>query len=377
MNIKNQVWGLMLFLSPLSALGQGGQTQIVGKLPQRYNTQKIYLNYSLDNKLLRDSVIVQKGSFEFKVAIAEPLTAEIRLGDMQQMEWLSVLLKPGKITVDSKDSLHNAIVKGDSDVLAYQKLAKIIKENSYRSTMAYFKGFSIKDMEKQKQYFVKATEDVRTAKEKNNKSVFQFITENPNSIVSLLTFKNYPLGDNLIQNAEKIAYFEKLNPSLRESVLGKKVENVLIQAKGLSVLTNYIDFTSTTPEGNQLRMLDVLAKHKYILLDFWASWCGPCRKENPNVVKAFNAYKDKGFSVMSVSLDQDRAKWLEAIETDGMPWYHVSSLKYWDEPVAKLYNVRGIPQNVLLDNKGKVVAINLKGQKLYDFVGKLYQSSNN
>jgi len=102
------------------------------------------------------------------------------------------------------------------------------------------------------------------------------------------------------------------------------------------------------------------------LLDFWASWCGPCRAENPNVVKAFNNYKDKNFTVLSVSLDQPGKKqsWLDAIHKDGLTWTHVSDLKFWDNAVAKEYGIRAIPQNLLLDPTGKIIAKNVRGEEL-------------
>ena len=105
---------------------------------------------------------------------------------------------------------------------------------------------------------------------------------------------------------------------------------------------------------------------KYVLLDFWASWCPPCRRENPNVVKAFQAYKDKNFTILGISLDQDKARWLKAIQDDHLTWTHVSDLKYWDSEIPALYGVRGIPANVLLDPEGVIIARNVTGEKLWE-----------
>ncbi len=107
-------------------------------------------------------------------------------------------------------------------------------------------------------------------------------------------------------------------------------------------------------------------KGKYVLLDFWASWCGPCRRENPNVVAAYNKYKDKGFSILSVSLDQPGAKekWIKAIHDDNLTWTHVSDLKFWDNAVAKEYGIQAIPQNFLIDPDGKIVGKDLRGEDL-------------
>ena len=117
-----------------------------------------------------------------------------------------------------------------------------------------------------------------------------------------------------------------------------------------------------TPDGGSLKLTDL--RGKVVLLDFWASWCRPCRQENPNVVKAYNKYKEKGFDILSVSLDRDRASWLRAIEQDKMTWNHVSDLKFWQSKAAKTYRVSSIPATFLLDRDGKILAKNLRGPML-------------
>jgi peroxiredoxin len=117
-----------------------------------------------------------------------------------------------------------------------------------------------------------------------------------------------------------------------------------------------------TPDGKELALSSF--RGKIVLVDFWASWCGPCRKEMPNVVKAYAKFKDKGFEIYGVSLDQDKARWLEAIQKDGITWPQVSDLKYWECEAAKLYAVEGIPYTVLLDKEGKIIAKNLRGADL-------------
>jgi len=117
------------------------------------------------------------------------------------------------------------------------------------------------------------------------------------------------------------------------------------------------------PEGKVITLESL--RGNYVLIDFWASWCGPCRRENPNVVKAFNKYKDSGFTVFSVSLDRDKAKWIQAIEQDGLIWpNHVSDLKQWKSASVKLYGFRGIPHTILIDKEGVIIAKNLRGAAL-------------
>ena len=118
-----------------------------------------------------------------------------------------------------------------------------------------------------------------------------------------------------------------------------------------------------TPDGGQVSLYSVKGKLK--IIDFWASWCPPCRRENPNVVKAFNEYKDKNFTIVGISLDKDKSKWMKAIADDNLAWTHLSDLKYWDSEIPALYGVRGIPANVLLDPDGVIVAKNITGEDLH------------
>lgn len=154
-----------------------------------------------------------------------------------------------------------------------------------------------------------------------------------------------------------IATYQKEAPQIAAQLQAKV--NIMTQFEEGRVAP---DFTQKTPEGTDLSLSDL--KGKYVLIDFWASWCGPCRRENPNVVRMYNAYKDKGFEILGVSLDRSKDNWLAAIEKDQLTWKHVSDLKHWSNAVARQYNVSSVPFTMLIDPEGRIVAKNLRGPSL-------------
>ena len=200
--------------------------------------------------------------------------------------------------------------------------------------------------------------------QENNTGKFQkMISENPQSLVSALILSDMMNGKSLSTNEFK-ELFENLDEEVKNSEIGKQLNETIQKATATAVGSKAPEFSAPTPEGEQLALKDALGK--ITIVDFWASWCKPCRIENPNVVKLYNEYHDKGLNIIGVSLDKNgqKDKWLKAIEDDGLTWQHVSNLQYWQGPVAQLYNVRSIPATFILDENGVIIAKDLRGEAL-------------
>lgn len=201
-----------------------------------------------------------------------------------------------------------------------------------------------------------------------NYKIDSLISANPKStVVAYLLYREIAPALSAAEIEANLALFDF---SLKDLSYIKELKEIAAIKKSVEVGNLAPDFSGTTPDGKEIKLSDYLGN--YLLLDFWASWCGPCRRENPNVVIAYNNFKSKGFSVFGVSLDKNKEDWTRAIKKDSLTWAHVSDLKFWDSAPAKLYGVRSIPSNFLLDPTGKIIARNLQGEDLIKKLKEVY-----
>ena len=334
---------------------------------------KVYLNYYADGKSTMDSAEVKDGKFSFTGTLADPVMGSLRakyqeVPGAKSMKAISynrdikqVFLENSKIKIASVDSFANATIKGSKSHTAYVSWTDLTKEETAQSAALnkeYSEFYKKKDqagMDRIDAAFDKLTE------QKNIKNK-QYLKDNASSPIAMFVLKQYAGYDINADDVEPM--FLALPEQLRASPAGKDMTEKLETAKKTGVGKMAMDFTQNDTLGNPVSLSSF--RGKYVLIDFWASWCGPCRQENPNVVKAFNAYNSKGFTVLGVSLDQPTAqdKWMKAIHDDKLTWTQVSDLKYWKNDVAVQYGIQAIPQNFLIDPQGKIVGKNLRGEAL-------------
>ncbi|WP_207496856.1 TlpA disulfide reductase family protein [Aridibaculum aurantiacum] len=331
--------------------------------------EKVYLRYSNGGERRLDSAVVNKGSYTISNTIAEPVRATLSVKYVAAADgtpvktntardYTAVFLSPTTISIVSVDSFSNTTVKGSAAHDEMKKLTALLKPYNDEIAQLSNQWREAKD-EETKNKLTSLFEAVEVKSKEANKQYVQANPSSPIAIYAVNQFAGYDIDADKVQPV-----FDLLPANLKALPSAQDLAARIDIARKLGIGKTAIDFTQNDTAGVPVSLSSL--RGKVLLVDFWASWCGPCRRDNPNVVKIFNQYRDKGFHVLGVSLDQPGAqeRWIKAIHDDKLTWTHVSDLKFWENEVAKLYGIRAIPFNLLLDREGKIIARNLHGEEL-------------
>ncbi|WP_183565369.1 TlpA disulfide reductase family protein [Mucilaginibacter sp. SP1R1] len=378
---------------PAMAFAQTSDTfTINGKLGTTGAPAKVYLIYQLGANNVIDSSNVVNGVFNFKGSVLNPVNATLAVdykgiglnkyiqlnypdgGPSKTADDLNLFIEKGTLGVTSKDSISKAQISGsvlnDDNRRLTGQLALINKKA--QALMAEAKTATT-EQQQSPDFQSRMQARYKNIQAEQKAVLRNFITNNPNSYLSLLAINS--VGGPTPDPNEIEPLFNGLSASLKDSEGGKNLKHSIDALKVTSIGAEAPDFIQNDVNGTPVKLSSF--RGKYVLLDFWASWCGPCRQENPNVVRNYNKYKTKNFTVVGVSLDRPdgKAAWLAAIKSDGLEWTQVSDLKFWNNEAAALYQVSSIPQNYLIDPTGKIIAKNLRGEdldaKLLELFGKI------
>ncbi|SKA06692.1 TlpA disulfide reductase family protein [Sediminibacterium ginsengisoli] len=371
-----KIWAASALLISLGAAAQqGGAFSVDGNYRVELPVKWVYLTYrGAEGKNVTDSVQATADSkYHFAGKIAEPGLATLRVkyepntdGTPRKIrtsrDYAAVYLSPAKIDISSVDSFSNISVKGSAAHDEYVKINAALKPYNARID-ALMPEYMKANSEKNEDAKSAVVGKIQNIQKESKQEYLKYVKANPSSPIALYAVTQYA-GYDINEPYEIEKLLNSLSPENKNSASGKSLADRVEISKKTAIGRPALEFVQNDTLGKPVALSSL--KGKYLLVDFWASWCGPCRAENPNVVKTYQAYKDKGFTVLGVSLDQPDAKdkWLKAIHDDNLTWTHVSDLKYWDNEVAKLYGIRAIPANLLLDRDGKIVAKNLRGEDL-------------
>jgi thiol-disulfide isomerase/thioredoxin len=349
---------ILLFVFAMQVHAQSNKGFILsGKLDGLPDAEKVYLVTAKDN--LPDTVgvsITKNGNYSFKGAV--PLEADwyfIKLSN--QKDYVRLFLDNSRIEIHGKLSeWPKAIVKGSGahdDYLLFSAANQPVQEEikvlqqAIGENASGTKGADL-------------TLKLDDAKARLQKIWLLYINQHPNSLYTpflILRNPKYP-------SAERQTLYGQLTDRVKASNYGVKVKEQVLEAlksDNLKLGGEAPDFVSKTPKGESLSLKAVVGQGKLTLIDFWASWCAPCRQETPNLLKVYQAFHDKGFNILSVSFDANRKDWTDAINKDSMLWYHVSDLKFRDAEVHRIYKLNAVPAYVLLDQNGKILAMDMAG----------------
>ncbi|WP_281234947.1 TlpA disulfide reductase family protein [Flavobacterium gelatinilyticum] len=336
----------------------------------------VYLEYSDEKgeKKIIDSAVVKEGAFTLNGKVTEPLFHTLKIKGQEYGTYF--ILSNEDIKVEAKkDSMFIAKVTGSVQNGFY----KSYYDNEFKKIQGVAGPiYKLSDSLTQNGK-VKLTPEQQTMMDKKWKDLGdladdltdKFIRKNKDNIGGALVIEDRIVA---YGTPEKIKeYYGILSPEVQKSFYGKKLKKSIDLIEKTAIGVTAPEFSQTDVNGKVVKLSDY--KGKYVLVDFWASWCGPCRKENPNVVEAYKTYHDKGFDVLGVSLDGKKEPWEKAIEKDGLTWTHVSDLKGWQNEAAVLYGVKMVPTNYLIGPDGKIVAKNLREAELQSKLKEIFSKS--
>ncbi|TKC56913.1 AhpC/TSA family protein [Pedobacter hiemivivus] len=365
---------MLATLLPVMAIAQTPNFTITGKIGNLNAPAKMYIDYNSEGEGKSDSATLVNGAFKFTGNIAGIANSRMTLsregirdkeiyGTKGLGDVVYVSFGKEKIQINSPDSLYNAKWTGSkvyNEMLAFDKqVGPTVMTVHHNANVAINR--SSPAQQKDTAYFKALDKQVQALRIARGQKMLVFAKNNPNSYFALQALSESVSGYG-VKSDMVLPLFNKLSEPLRLSYTGQGLYKLLNAHIVTAIGVNAPNFTQQDVNGKSVSLVDF--KGKYVLIEFWASWCSPCRAESPNLLKQYASFKDKGFEILGVSVDSDKAKWLEAIKKDGLTWPQISDLKGWDNEARKVYGISGVPANFLVSPEGKIIGSHLMGEAL-------------
>ncbi len=353
--------------------------RVIGEAPGVHNGIRIYLNTVGNNgrPVAKDTAIVMNETFTFDGNLDTPEMVMLSVNSVSGNLPFVLERQEIKLKINKDDITASEITgtKANEAITEYHSTVKEISTSGAELRTKYQNAGADAELRKE------LSKQIVENNQKKDSYPFDFLKANNDNYFALILIEN--LLKERKRDINRIAEcYEKLSNDLKNTTRGKTLKTQIegvegeLAALGATELGKIApNFTAPSPEGKALELKNMLGK--VTIVDFWAAWCGPCRRENPNVVKIYEKYHDKGLEIVGVSLDGSRRQknpkdaWIKAIEDDKLTWNHVSNLNYFDDPIAKAYNIRSIPATFILDEEGRIIEKNLRGAALEDKIAEL------
>jgi peroxiredoxin len=379
MTLNKLIWAAAALLLPLLSNAQV-QCTVSGQTKYARPGDHAFLYYLHKDGFYEDTVKVSGGKFSFSTDLRTAREAYLRIDQMGSKasaargpKSVGLYLEPGAVSITVADSIELSSATGgkDNEVYAAYKKAMSGPEADAKKIVKIMRTATM-EKQKSKEFQDSISSLFKPVNQSFREATDTFINSHLQSIVSLWLVKTMTENPSFELSAVE-PFYRRFDVGLKSTTVGKAIAQAIDKKKNGVEPGKMAPLFQLPDTTGKMIALDDFRKG-YVLLDFWASWCAPCRAENPHVLKAYNTFKSKGFTVLAVSLDEakDKGKWIKAIKDDKLGWTQVSDLKGWQSKVVALYGIEGIPQNYLIDPSGKVIAKNLRGDALGEKLGEIF-----
>ncbi|MNL09098.1 Thiol-disulfide oxidoreductase ResA [compost metagenome] len=348
--IKNLIFNVLVFcLMPLWGFSQNTY-HLRGQITAN-DGSRFFLNYKIKGKVVQKATVCKDNQFSIKGSLPEAVLCTLSNSLNKQIR-IFIAENSDMTITGNVDQFVNAVIVNSTE----NELYAAFKEKSYALVSDYRKmvkdaGGDLKDTNSKASVVFHQRQD---------SLLFAIVRSNPNNMATAIMI--YDLYVTRPDRVKASKYLDLLSAKVQQTYYGQKIAKFMVSAKNIVLGRPAPDFALRNPDGKIIRLADY--KGRYVFLDFWASWCGPCRQENPSIVKCYEIYASDTLKFLGVSLDADAASWKTAIATDKLPWTQLNDPESTNGVVAGLYGIRAIPFNVLIDPAGKIIALNLRGDAL-------------